>query len=338
MRLGAGFPEGICRRGDDLGLGAVLTKLATLHGATGEDRYEPDPHLQELVAAGRTGRAAGAGFFQYDADAPGVSDHGSGGPGGYAYLNVGVEDGVMAVEIDRTDRHNALSEAVREELVDLFSAPPPDGVRCVTVEGAGEVAFSAGADISEFLGAGPAELVGTEADTSAFDAVADYPLPVVAKVDGLCLGAGFEVALACDLRYATERSTFGFPEITLGLIPGGGGTQRLRRLAGPARTKELVYRGHHVGAERAEEWGLVNRAVPAEEFEETVGEVTSDLREGPPVALRFAKAVVDAGGDASLDAATALELQAFGLLLGTEDAEEGATAFLEDRDPEFVGR
>jgi enoyl-CoA hydratase/3-hydroxyacyl-CoA dehydrogenase len=323
MRLGAGFPEGICRRGDEIGLDAVLARLVALHQSTGEARYAPDPHLVDLVERGHTGADAGRGFFAYE-----TADR------EFEYLNHEVNDGVLAVEIDRPDRHNALSVALRDEIVELFSGEPPEGVRCVTIEGAGDRAFSAGADISEFLDTPQTELLDV---APAFQAIADYPRPVIAKIDGLCLGGGFEVALACDLRIATERSTLGFPEIDLGLLPGGGGTQRLRRLVGPARTKELVFRGNHIDADRAASWGILNRAVPAEEFEATVESFLADLREGPPVALDLAKQVVDSGGDASLDASLRLESHAFGLLMGTDDATEGITAFMDDREPTFDG-
>jgi enoyl-CoA hydratase/3-hydroxyacyl-CoA dehydrogenase len=160
---------------------------------------------------------------------------------------------------------------------------------------------------------------------------------VLAKIDGYCLGAGLELALACDLRLATEDSTFGNPEINLGLIPGGGSTQRLLRMIGETRAKELVYRGNHISADRAADWGIINRSVPAAEFGDTVDEFLDDLVNGPPIALKVAKKVMNHGQNASLDAALAMESQGFGLLFSTEDMKEGTMAFLEDREPEFKG-
>jgi enoyl-CoA hydratase/3-hydroxyacyl-CoA dehydrogenase len=171
-----------------------------------------------------------------------------------------------------------------------------------------------------------------------FQAVAEYPRPTVAKIDGYCLGGGLEIALACDLRIATERSEFGFPEIDLGLIPGGGGTQRIIRQLPEARAKELVFRGEHISAERAHDWGLLNRAVDREEFEETTEEFVDDLLTGPPIALRHAKRVMDTGADQDLAAGLDLESQSFGLLLTTDDMMEGVTAFAGDREPEFEGK
>ncbi|MFC6904644.1 3-hydroxyacyl-CoA dehydrogenase/enoyl-CoA hydratase family protein [Halalkalicoccus tibetensis] len=323
LRLGAGFPEGPCRRADKLGLDEVLEKLETLHEEYGAERYEPSEHLRELVESGRTGEDAGAGFFEYGSDAE----------RDYTTLNHTLEDGLLAIELDRPERLNALNEDLMDEVVHLLNAADLEEVRAVTLEGAGDRAFCAGADVSGFAGTEPHEKGVTE----VFTTVAEFPRPTLAKVDGYCLGGGLELALACDLRVATENSAFGFPEIDLGLIPGGGGTQRAMRMLTDARAKELVFRGEHIDAERAEDWGLINRAVPRSEFEEVADEFVSDLTNGPPIALRKAKRVMDEGRDGDLDAGLELEAQAFGLLLGTEDVAEGTAAFSEDREPEFRG-
>ncbi|WP_121740949.1 3-hydroxyacyl-CoA dehydrogenase/enoyl-CoA hydratase family protein [Natronorubrum halophilum] len=326
VQLGLGFPEGICRRADKIGLDAVLEKLETLSEETGSDRFEPHPYLEELVEAGKTGEEAGVGFYEYDGD--------EGGLDSYHDLNVSLEDGVLRVELDRPSRMNALSGDLLAEIDDLFSSVDTDEVRCATIEGAGDRAFSAGADISGFSGVEPTDLMDV---TPAFETVNDFPRPVLAKVDGYCLGAGLELALACDLRIATERSAFGAPEINLGLIPGGGGTQRLLRVLGETRAKELVFRGEHIDADRAEDWGLINRAVERDDFDETVDEFVDDLRNGPPIALEIAKKVMNEGEDASLEAALTIESQGFGLLTSTDDVLEGTAAFAEDREPEFEG-
>ncbi|UPV72882.1 3-hydroxyacyl-CoA dehydrogenase NAD-binding domain-containing protein [Halorussus limi] len=328
VKLGLGFPEGICRRADKIGLDAVLDKLRTLREETGEDRFDPDDYLVELVEQGRTGEEAGAGFHEYGGS-------GGDGPGDYRLLNYDLsEDGLLAVELDRPERMNALSGDLLGEIDDLLSSVDTDEVRCVTFEGAGDRAFSAGADIGGFADMDPTDAMDV---TPAFETVNDFERPVIAKVDGYCLGAGLELALACDLRIATEDSQFGSPEIGLGLIPGGGGTQRLLRLLGETRAKELVFRGNRIDADRAEEWGLVNRAVPESEFEDTVSAFVEDVLEGPPVGLKVAKKVMNEGADASLDAALAMESQGFGLLMSTDDVREGTAAFRDDRDPEFTG-
>lgn len=207
-------------------------------------------------------------------------------------------------------------------------------VSCVVLSGAGERAFSAGADVSVFEDLDPVE--GT--DWTVFERLADFPRPSIASIDGACVGAGLELALACDIRLATDRSTFGQPEIRLGFIPGAGGIQRLQRLVGAGRAKELVYRGHRIDAETADRWGLVNRVVPADAFDTAVDAVVTDIAEGPPAGLQAAKRVFDRGADASLTAGLLMESQAFGRLLTTDDVAEGIAAFRENRDPEFTGR
>jgi enoyl-CoA hydratase/3-hydroxyacyl-CoA dehydrogenase len=326
MRLGAGFPEGTCRRADDIGLDVILEKLRDRHEGTGDDRYEPADHLVDLVEAGKTGEEAGEGFYEYDS---------GDGPGDYHTINWELgDDGLLAVEFDRPERLNAISEDLADAVVDLLASVDVEAVRAVTFEGAGDRAFSAGADVTGFAGRDPAK---TSEPTEVFGAVAEYPRPTLAKIDGYCLGAGLEVALACDLRIATAGSEFGFPEINLGLLPGGGGTQRTVRMLGDARAKELVFRGEHISAERAANWGLVNRAVAPDEFADVVDEFVDDLVSGPPIALRKAKRVMNRGADQDLDAALDMESQAFALLLTTEDHQEGAAAFAADREPEFTG-
>ncbi|THE65171.1 3-hydroxybutyryl-CoA dehydrogenase [Salinadaptatus halalkaliphilus] len=326
VQLGLGFPEGICRRADKIGLDTVLEKLETMQAETGADRFGPHPYLVELVEEGKTGTEAGEGFYEYDSD--------DGELDSYHDLNVTLEDEVLQIELDRPSRMNALSQGLLEELDDLLSTVDTDEVRCVTIEGAGDRAFSAGADITSFSSAEPTDLMDV---TPAFETVNDFERPVLAKIDGFCLGGGLELALACDLRIATERSSFGAPEIDLGLIPGGGGTQRLTRILGETRAKELVFRGNHIDADRAQEWGLINRAVDRDAFEETIDEWVDDLASGPPIGLKVAKKVMNEGQDASIDAAIAMESQGFGLLSSTDDVMEGAMAFAEDREPEFEG-
>ncbi|WP_136717775.1 3-hydroxyacyl-CoA dehydrogenase/enoyl-CoA hydratase family protein [Halorientalis salina] len=326
MRLGAGFPEGPCRRADKTGLDEILEKLETLYEQTEADRYRPADYLVELVNNGHTGEDAGRGFYEYDGD---------GGDREYRTLNVSQDDGVLAVELDRPERMNALNDDLMDEIEHVLNNADLDEVRCVTFEGAGDRAFSAGADIGGFSGMEPHEAAEV---TSMFETVNEFPRPTLAKIDGFCLGGGHELALACDLRVATEDSEFGFPEISLGLLPGGGGTQRALRMIGEARAKELVFRGNRISADRAENWGLINRSVPDEEFDDVVAEFVDDLVTGPPVGLSFAKQVMNEGDDASMPAALAMESQAFGLLMGTDDMMEGASAFMEDREPEFEGK
>ncbi len=324
LRLGGGFAEGVCRLGDKLGLDVVLEKVESLHEETGESRYAPADYLRELVADGHTGEDAGRGFYDYS----------DGGP--YHYVDHEVDaDGVLRITLDRQERLNSFNDDMFDEVNRALREADTDEVACVVFEGAGDRAFSAGADLTAFPTAEPKDMMDTD---ELFETVYEFDRPTVAKIDGFCLGAGFELALACDMRVATEDATFGTPEIDLGVIPGGGATQRLVRLVGEVRTKEMVLRGNHVDAETAADWGIINRAVPEAEFEDTVEEYVSDLTDGPPVALKVAKRVINDGQDASLDTALDMESQAFGLLVSTDDMLEGVAAFREDRDPEFEGR
>ena len=330
MRLGAGFPEGPLRRADKTGLDKILDKIEELQETYGDDhgegRYDPADYLVDLVGNGNTGREAGEGFYEYDS---------GDGPGEYTTINWGLHDnGLLEIELDRPARMNSLSPDLMDAIVDLLDSVDDEAVRAVQFEGAGDRAFCAGADVMSFSGADPAK---DSEPTGVFRTVAEYPRPTLAKIDGYCLGGGLELALACDLRIATENSEFGFPEINLGLLPGGGGTQRAIRQLTEARAKELVFRGEHVSAERAAEWGLINRAVSDDEFDETVEEFRDDLVTGPPIALRKAKRVMNEGVDENIDAGLEMESQAFALLLTTDDMEEGVAAFAADREPEFEG-
>jgi enoyl-CoA hydratase/3-hydroxyacyl-CoA dehydrogenase len=246
-----------------------------------------------------------------------------------------VDEGVAVITLNRPDKLNAWTGTMDEEVYHCMQeASADEAVRVIVLTGAGR-GFCAGADIGGFAGAKPWER-GTI--TSMFETVNDFPKPTIAKIDGFCLGGGHELALACDLRVATTNSEFGFPEINLGLLPGGGGTQRTMRMIGEARAKELVFRGERISAEKAEDWGLINRAVDKAEFDDVCAEFVDDIVEGPPVALDYAKKVMNRGEDASLEAALTMESQGFGLLLSTEDVLEGTSAFAEDRDPEFEGK
>ncbi|WP_410767484.1 3-hydroxyacyl-CoA dehydrogenase/enoyl-CoA hydratase family protein [Haloferax sp. DFSO60] len=321
MRLGGGLPEGTCRTADKLGLDVVLRKLRELYEATGAKRYEPAEYLVELVNAGHTGEDAGRGFY----------DYADGGP--YHYISHELtDDGRLNVLFDREERLNAFSTDMFDELQRVLETVNDEEVSVVVFEGAGDRAFSAGADITGFTTAEPTELMYVD---EAIQAVYEFPRPTVAKIDGFCLGAGMEITLACDIRIATEGSTLGSPEINLGLIPGGGGTQRLVRLLGEPRTKELVFTGEPISAQKAADWGILNRAVPEDEFESDVEQTVSNIANGPQTALEVAKSVINEGQNASLDAALALESQGFGLLTTTDDMLEGVAAFKGDRDPNF---
>lgn len=324
LRLGGRFPEGICQKADKIGLDVVLETLESLRESTGNDRFAPAEFLDEQVANGNTGRDAGVGFYDYRTDPP------------YHFVDYELEEeGVLRITLDRPERMNAFAPDMFDELARVFDTVDVEDVACVVFEGAGERAFSAGADITAFTTADPIDLMDPD---KVFGMIAEYDRPTIAKIDGFCLGAGFELMLCCDLRIATHGSRLGTPETNLGVVPGGGATQRLPRIVSDVRAKELIFRGEDVGAERAEDWGLINRAVDPDELDATVEAFVADLVDGPPVALKVAKHLINEGQDASLDTGLTMESRSFGVLASTEDMLEGIKAFREDRDPDFHGR
>jgi enoyl-CoA hydratase/carnithine racemase len=234
---------------------------------------------------------------------------------------------------------NALNGALLDELAVIAQRLSKDAtLKAVVVTGTGK-SFAAGADISEFGGAGAAKVFGAKFRV-AFDALAAIPRPVIAAVNGFALGGGYELALACDLRIAAENTRVGQPEILLGIIPGAGGTQRLARLVGPARAKEIVWSGRQIRAEEALALGLVDRLVAPEELLEAALTWAESFATGAVVAMGMAKQAIDGGLDGSLEAGLDLEARHFVDVFDTEDAGTGVTSFLENGPgkAEFRGR
>jgi len=256
--------------------------------------------------------------------------------------HIGVEwDGELAVvTIDRAEKLNALNADVLRELVDVFeSLRGDDAIRCVIVTGAGEKAFVAGADIAELAKMTP--LSGVElgrVGQDAFSVVERFPKPVIAAVGGYALGGGFELALACHLRIASENARFGLPEVGLGLIPGYGGTVRLARVVGLGRAVELTLTADMVDATRAEAMGLVSKVVPRAELLTEAKALARRVTKNAPLAVRMALESVYHALDATSVDALRHESTLFGLLAASEDAREGLAAFLERRKPDFRGR
>src|SRR5690242_4636085 len=235
-------------------------------------------------------------------------------------------DGVTLLRLNNPPM-NALSRALLAELRDAARQLAADAaVKAVVVAG-GEKAFAAGADISEFGDQDAARAIET-AFREAFDAVATIPRPVIAAIGGYALGGGMELALACDLRVASENARLGQPEILLGIIPGAGGTQRLTRLVGPARAKELIWSGRQVRANEALEMGLVDRVAAPAELEVAALHWAGELAAGAVVAMGHAKRAIDQGLDGSLAAGLDLEADLFVDVFGTEDAKTGVASFL----------
>lgn len=247
-------------------------------------------------------------------------------------------EGVALVTVDRRRALNALSFDVLTALadsVDALAAHP--ACRVVVITGAGTRAFAAGADVAELAGQTPASLLASPA-FRGWERVAAAPIPTIAAVRGFCLGGGLELAMACDMLVAGDDAVFGQPEVKLGIIPGGGGTQRLSRAIGTARAMELILTGRQVRADEAERLGLVTRLVPAAETLDAALDLAASIADLPASAVRAAVAAIRASRESSLADGLRVEREAFAALFGTPDQVEGMRAFLEKRSPRWSGR
>jgi len=248
--------------------------------------------------------------------------------GEFVRLEVDEASRVGTIRLDRPPV-NALNAQVQEELLEAAEAAGRDERVGAVVLWGGEKVFAAGADIKEMGGLGFADISGRATDLGdACTAMARIPKVVIAAVTGYALGGGCELALTADFRFAAEDARFGQPEILLGLIPGAGGTQRLPRLVGPARAKEMVYSGRFYDAAECKAMGLVDQVHPAGEVYERAREAAAGYAKGPGLALRAAKQVIDSGLEVGLEAGLLLERQAFHSMFATEDAAEGMASFV----------
>jgi enoyl-CoA hydratase/carnithine racemase len=246
------------------------------------------------------------------------------------YVRLDVSDNVATLRLDRPPM-NALNRQVQEEIrAAATEAGERDDIRSVVVWG-GDKVFAAGADIKEMADMSYTDMADRALGLqSALGAVAAIPKPVVAAVTGYALGGGCELALCADIRVAADDAKLGQPEILLGIIPGAGGTQRLSRLVGPARAKDLIFTGRFIGAAEAQQIGLVDQVVPAADVYDTARGWAAQFATGPAYALRAAKEAVDRGLEVDLDTGLALERQLFAALFATEDRSIGMTSFIEN--------
>jgi len=247
---------------------------------------------------------------------------------------------IAYVTINRPKLLNALNRATWSDLRAAFEDARDDAaIRGVILTGAGDKAFVAGADINEL-----ARATAVEAEASSrigqgvLDLIETLGKPVVAAINGFALGGGCETAMACTIRIAAERARFGQPEVKLGLLPGGGGTQRLPRLVGKGRALQLILTGGMIGADEAWRIGLVNEVVPAADLIARAEAILAEIGANAPVAVRYVLAAANKGMETSQSEGLALEAAYFGLSAGTEDKKEGTSAFLEKRAPQFRGR
>lgn len=257
----------------------------------------------------------------------------------YETLLLSVDDRVATLTINRPDKRNALNAAVRREVVEALDAlRTKDDVRVIVITGAGDKAFVAGADIGEFADRSPVEQRAAMEGRRIFDEVAAYPKPTIAMINGYAFGGGCELALACDIRIAARSAKLGQPEIKLGILPGGGGTQRLPRLIGAGRALRLLMTGDAVTAEEAERMGLVDQVVDDDALQSAVNALATQIAVHSPVALRLIKDAVRAALEAPLSAGLAYERELFITAFSSEDKAEGVRAFFEKRAPAFQGR
>ncbi len=249
------------------------------------------------------------------------------------------EGRVAILTINRPDKLNALNQQVRDDMMAHLSAiEKDDEIGAVVVTGAGEKSFIAGADIGEFEGRSPFDQRQAMASPRVFDVMATFPKPVIAMINGFCLGGGCELALSCDIRVASDKARFGQPEINLGLIPGGGGTQRLPRQVGLGHAMRLILGGDMIRADEAKEIGLVEIVCPAEELREKTMKLAQQIASKSPLTLRVAKEALRASQRMAVEEGILYERDLFCLCFSSEDKAEGVEAFLAKRPAAWKGK
>ncbi|MCS7144427.1 MAG: 3-hydroxyacyl-CoA dehydrogenase/enoyl-CoA hydratase family protein [Archaeoglobaceae archaeon] len=324
MKLGTNMPKGVCELGDEIGLEKIIAKLEELYKERGYEILKPRELLRRMVSEGKTGVKVGKGFYDY----------------GKTYKNIIVEkkDRIAKLTINRPQRLNTLDMETLEEISTALKELETDPeVRVLVITGAGDKAFSAGFDLqsnADFTR--PRMLWITSKGNEVFSQIEKFPKPVIAAVNGYAFGGGCELALACDFRIMKKGAKIGLTEVALGLIPGWGGTQRLPKLVGVAKAKEMIMLAKRIDADEADKIGLA-KAVDADKFEKEVMELANQLAEMPPVSLRVVKYAINFGSDLPTEIGKFLEELAFGVATSTQDVVEGITAFLEKRKPNFRG-
>ncbi|MFC2031784.1 enoyl-CoA hydratase/isomerase family protein [Chloroflexota bacterium] len=251
------------------------------------------------------------------------------------------QKGIVKITVNRPEARNALNRATREELKAAAAILKEDReVRVVIITGAGDKAFIAGADVNDFKGKSPLGIDEYVANLGQqlYTDIENLPMPVIAMINGFCFGGGCELAQGCDIRIASENAKLGQPEINLGIIVGGGGTQRLPKLVGWGRAKELIYTGRIIDADEAERIGLVDKVVPYDELEIEVNKLAETIASKSPLIIRLAKQVINRGMYTDLAAGLSFERAMFDLCFTTEDHAEGIDAFLQKRKAKFKGR
>jgi len=258
----------------------------------------------------------------------------------YETLKIEREENTLWIILNRPHRLNAFNDILIEELSDMLNTAESDpSIKCVVITGEGDRAFSAGADLTMLSKGTPVYAEEfARIGQKTFGKVEEMSKPVIAAINGFALGGGLELALACDLRIAAEHAELGNTEIRLGLIPGWGGTQRLVRIVGLARAKEMVMLGSRIKADEALKIGLVHQVVHYEKLKDEVRAIAKKLAEGPPIATKYVKYAMNFGTQVPLEVGLRLEAALMGLSFSTEDLKEGVEAFFSKRKAEFKGK
>jgi enoyl-CoA hydratase/3-hydroxyacyl-CoA dehydrogenase len=329
MLLGLNYPRGILRMADSYGLDTILNELNRLYEKYNkEDRYKASSVLTKLVKQGKLGRKTGEGFYTY-------------GPGEYELIKVDINAGTKVAKIilNRPNRANAFNADMMAELKKALGELENNAdARCVVITGAG-ANFCGGADVSAFASGRVEDAFDfSEAPHDVFTRIETYSKPVIAAINGAAMGGGLELALACDIRIMSTRAQLRLPEMTLGLLPGAGGTQRLGRIIGWARAREMILLSDPVMADKALDWGLVNFTAEPDKFNTLVEEVAVKLVKGAPLAQKLAKGLLYYGAQADQRTALYLEAAVSGDIALTEDLNEGLTAMNYRRAPKFTGK
>ena len=248
------------------------------------------------------------------------------------FITYEVEGQIGIITINRPKALNALNSAVLDELDKTLDAVDQEAIRCLILTGAGEKSFVAGADIGEMstLTNAEGEAFGKKGN-DVFRKLETFPIPVIAAVNGFALGGGCEISMSCDIRICSENAVFGQPEVGLGITPGFGGTQRLARIVGTGKAKEMIYGARNIKAEEAYRIGLVNNVYPAEELMPAAKKLASTIARNAPIAVRNCKRAINEGIQVDMDQAIVIEEKLFGSCFETCDQKEGMNAFLEKR-------
>lgn len=327
VKLGLGFPEGILQLADRWGIDRIVDSLQGKE-RRGSKMYAPDPMLIQMVAAGSLGEKSRKGFYDYSAADKEMEE-----------ISVKKSPPLGWIFLDRPHRLNALTQKMVQELASALRELEADNsVRVIIIRGNGERAFTSGADITAFGVASSSKFFDLARGWhEAFSTIERLGKPVIAAINGIAFGGGCELALACDFRLASEDAQIGLTETRLGLMPGAGGTQRLARIVGLAKAKEMIFFAQKLPADEAMAFGLVNKVYKKSGFDQGVTDFASRLAKQPPLSLKFAKQALNLSLQVPTDLGQLFEAAGFGLLLSTGDASEGISALLEKREPDFKG-